>query len=216
MCRKRIDCTGILSTLYASATQTGRSTTVTTIHQLAGFKNHLYVALTDSAGHEMLDVWETRDLNRPALVSSLDFGMLQTNGVMFTPLALVPHARGLLLQVRTGLQLYRFQPDGRLLFERSLPTPTTRLGLVTQLHIAGGHGSMLQQVIPNARLTAENLNQAHREVLFDLSDPTQPLFLWGGADGRSVLNSDPLNGRAEGNPASLWFDQSEPSAINYL
>ena len=201
--------TGILGTLYVSTNQTGRPATVTTIHQLAGFRNRLFVAVSDSAGHEILDVWDTRNVTRPVLASSVDFGALQTNGVMFTPLALVPFKEGLLLQVRTGLHLYRFQPDGRLSLDRTLVSPNTGLGLgPTQLHVAGGHASMLQQVIPNARITPENINQVHQEVLLDISDPSIPLFLWGGPDGRSVLNGDPLNCRLGGAPASLWFDPS--------
>lgn len=201
--------TGVLATLYATAAQTGRPATVTSIHQLAGFKNRLFVAVTDSAGHEILDVWDTRNASLPTLVSSVDFGSVQTNGVMFTPLALVPLEGGLLLQVRTGFSLYRFGADGRLTFDRSVTTPNTFLGLgMTQLHVAGRHASMMQQVIPNERITAENLGAVHREVLFDLTDPEQPLFLWGGVDGQSVLNAEPLNSSFQGHPASLGFDAS--------
>ena len=202
--------TGILGTLYASPAQTGREATVTSIERLAGHRNRLWVAVMDAAGHEILDVWDTRKTSQPALEASIDFGSVLTNGVMFTPVALAPFADGLLLQVRTGLRLYRFQAGGQLALERELPTLGTGLGLgLTQLHVSGRHASMLQQVIPNERITAENLGRAHREVLFDLADPTRPLFLWAGADGPSVTLADPINGCLDGNPASLAFDASQ-------
>ncbi len=199
--------TGIQGVLYADAAQIGRAASVTSINQLVGFKNRLFVALNDSAGHEILDVWDTRNLSRPVLVSSLDFGSVLTNGVMFTPLALVPFDGGLLLQTRTGLAIYRFQPNGQLAFDETLPSPGTGLGqALGQLHVAGRHGSMLQQVIPNNQITAQNMNQVHQEVLFDLANPERPKLLWAGSDGPSVMNAAPINSLFGGNPASLSFE----------
>lgn len=198
---------GILGTLYSSTNQTRRLAPVTTIHQLVGFRNRLFVAVSDSSGHEIIDVWNTRDVAHPVLDCSVDFGSLQTNGVMFTPLAMVPSKDGLLLQVRTGLYFYRFQADGRLALDKTLPTPTTWLGIgMTQLHVAGGHASMLQQVIPNKYITPENIDQVHQEVLLDVSNPAEPIFLWAGSDGESIFNKDPLTARLGGNPAGLAYD----------
>ena len=199
--------TGVQGILYTSTSQTGRASEVTSVKQLAGFKNRLFVAVTDAAGHEILDVWDTRNLSRPRLVSSIDFGSYLTNGVMFTPLALAPFSEGLLLQTRTGLSIYRFQADGKLALDKALKEAGTALGLgLTQLHISGRHASMLQQVIPNSLITADNLNQIHQQVLFDLSNPERPLFLWAGYDGSSILNGDSINCSFLGNPASLSFN----------
>ena len=147
---------GIQGVLYGEDAPSGRRTEVVSIRRLADFQNRLFVALTDSAGHEILDVWDTRDLSRPRLVNSVDFGSVLTNGVLFTPLTLVPFEQGLLLQTRTGLAVYRFQSDGRLAWERDLSPTVTGLGLgLTQIHVAGRHGSLLQQVIPSPRISAQ-------------------------------------------------------------
>lgn len=198
---------GVQGTLYGDASFTGRPAGVNAIHRLAGFQNRLFVALTDTEGHEILDVWDTRNLSHPVLLSSVDFGSVRTNGVMFTPVSLVPFREGLLLQTRQGLGLYRFQGDGRLALERTLPAPVTGLGLgLTQLHVAGRHGSLLQQVIPDGMISGQNLDQVHREVLIDLANPERPKLLWTDWRGSSVTHTAPVNGVFGGNPASVGFD----------
>jgi len=198
---------GIQATLYESTAQTGRPAAITSIHRLVGLGNRLFVALSDAAGHEIIDVWDTRNLSAPRLISSLHFGSVQTNGVMFTPLTLVPFHDGLLLQTRSGLSLYRFQTNGQLTFDQSIPTPGTGLGLgPTQIHVAGHHGSLLQQVIPNHLITADNLNRIHRQVLLNLANPEDPKLLWAGSSHASLDSPTPVNTLFQGHPASLGFD----------
>ncbi|MCC6231092.1 MAG: hypothetical protein IT580_00505, partial [Verrucomicrobiales bacterium] len=181
------------------------------IRTVAGHQDHLYVALTDARGHERIDVWNTRLPHHPRLTSSLDFGSLLTNGVMFTPLALHPHDRGLLLQTRRGLAHYLLDASGRLDFEHDLPPTLTGLGLgMTQLHIAGRHASLLQQVVPSSQITGDPGQRVHQQVLIDLAQPDSPRLLWGGPQGWSVQDEDPVSQLFGGNPASLHFDSGSP------
>lgn len=204
---------GVLSTLYSSPTQTGRGALSISIRQVVGYENLLFVALADSEGHEIIDVWNTRNVSKPVLVQSLDFGRMATNGVMFTPLAMVPFRDGLFLQTRTGLSLYRTQADGQLTFDSTLPRLINTLGLdLTQIHVAGQYGSLLQQVIPNREITADNLDQIHKQVLVDFSNPARPLLLWAGYDGPSLMTDEPINATYLGNPASLSINAASNTA----
>jgi hypothetical protein len=201
---------GIQSTLYGDGVAPLRKTRVVGIERLAGVDHFLYVALTDSASHEILDVWDTRQPRHPQLVSTIDFGSVLTNGVQFTPLALHPFPGGLLLQTRSGLSLYHLDDAGRLAFARELRPPLTGLGLgLTQLHFAGRHGSLLQQVIPNTEITGDARQAIHRQVLLDVATPENPRLLWTTAAGPSVQGDAPVGHVFAGHPASFRFDPSQ-------
>ncbi|MBL9138357.1 MAG: hypothetical protein JNK85_20980 [Verrucomicrobiales bacterium] len=202
---------GVQNALYGDGVVPGRKTEVVSIERLAGLDHFLFVALRDSASHEILDVWNTRQPRHPELVSSIDFGNVLTNGVQFTPLALFPFPGGLLLQTRSGLSVYHLDSAGRLSFSRALPPPVTGLGLgMTQLHFAGRHGSLLQQVIPNRDITGDPNQAIHRQVLMDVSDPEEPRLLWTRESGPSVQGDVPIGHLFSGNPASFRFDPTQP------
>ncbi len=196
---------GILGVLYETPAAPERAEVVS-IEKMAGRAHRLYVALRDAQGHEILDVWDTRDPARCMLLDSIDFGHVATNRVQFIPLALIPFAEGLLLQTESGLTVYRHAADDRLTPIRSMPHFGTHLGSgLQQIHHYGNYGSVYQQVISDRDIDGFNLDQIHRHVLLDLARPEQPSLFWLGHDGPKTLSETPVNAAYQGNPASLTF-----------
>ncbi len=201
-----------LGVLYGGAPVPPRAS-VTSVNALAGQGHLLYVALTEANGHELVDLWDTKDPTAPRRLDTVDFGDLRTNKVAFVPLSLIPFQGGILLQTREGLSVYRLQPNNRLSLSNRFPAPNTTLGLgMTQMSVAGKYASLLQQVIPNDRIDGHNLDQIHRQVLMDLNDPANPFLFWTGSDGPSLTLKTPINGALRGDPASLVVDQAANQA----